>query len=303
MRGLVVGGTMKRRRIRGGRRMRSLIPQSAYRNPQSGEVGTAFSSARQEVALDRSNYQVGPINAGGAFTADFALPADLPVDQVVPAIERDRVIMATRPGMRQKHLPILVDQQTGNLLSGGRYLFDTAENAQAYKSWVENEFALDGILFFQRPYFLNPVYYAWDVIGAHDFKDVFTSHTVVRLERWNLPDGNHQSALDEVWPSIRERAEQQGLSSVWLMHNERERLAGIVSVAGRVGPQNPNEPDFASLGALESLPSLGQTFNERGWEKAFDRTSWVLTIWFPVEPGGSDTPALWPNSPPFPSPA
>src|SRR5687768_314117 len=102
------------------------------------------------------SYSVGPIRAGGAFTADFALPASLPLDQVAPLIERDRAIMATRPGMRQKHLPIRIEQETGNFLSGGRYLFDTAADAERYKAWVEQEFVVDGTTFFERPYVLDP---------------------------------------------------------------------------------------------------------------------------------------------------
>ena len=40
------------------------------------------------------------------FTADFGLSTDIPQDQVPLAIERDRVVMTERPGMRQKHLPL-----------------------------------------------------------------------------------------------------------------------------------------------------------------------------------------------------
>src|SRR5687768_7156012 len=97
-------------------------------------------TGKEQQTMPGLSYSVGPINAGGAFTADLALPASMPLDQVASAIERDRAIMTTRPGMRQKHLPIRIEQETGNFLSGGRYLFDTAENAERYKSWVENEF-------------------------------------------------------------------------------------------------------------------------------------------------------------------
>src|SRR5262245_3759380 len=42
----------------------------------------------------------------GCFTCDFALPGDLPLNQVPAIIERDRMYMAERPGMRTKHLPL-----------------------------------------------------------------------------------------------------------------------------------------------------------------------------------------------------
>jgi hypothetical protein len=247
------------------------------------------------------SYAVGPISAGGAFTADFALPASMPLDQVAPLIERDRAIMATRPGMRQKHLPMRIEQETGNFLSGGRYLFDTAENAARYKAWVEHEFVVDGTRFFERPYFLNPVYYAWRVIGAHDLGELDSSHAVVRSERWRLAGANQGAALAEAWPGILAEARHRGLTSVWLLYQEKERLAGLVTVADRVGPKSLREPDFASLLALESSPSLGHGFAERGWTKVFDRTSWILTIWLPLAAAGG-APSLWPNSPPLPAP-
>jgi hypothetical protein len=63
--------------------------------------------------------EVGPIRAQGAVTVDFALLGHLPFVPVIHVIERDRMHMATRPGFRQKHLPIRPDSATGNFLSGG----------------------------------------------------------------------------------------------------------------------------------------------------------------------------------------
>ena len=115
-----------------------------------------------------SNYAAGPILARGALTVDFGLPAALPFDQIAPVIERDRMHMAKRPGLWQKHLAIRVDANTGNFLSGGRYLFDTVEHAEQYKSWAENELILDGIEFFERPFLIDPACQVWKVIGACD---------------------------------------------------------------------------------------------------------------------------------------
>ncbi len=70
---------------------------------------------------------MGPIRAAGAVTVDFAIPGEVPPDQVVAAIERDREHMARRPGLRQKHLPVRLDPASGHILSGGRYLFGTVE--------------------------------------------------------------------------------------------------------------------------------------------------------------------------------
>jgi hypothetical protein len=70
---------------------------------------------------------------GGAFTCDFGLSSDpllLPPGQIAPSIERDRMYMSARPGMLHKHIPISFDPSNPGgkaAFSGGRYLFDTAE--------------------------------------------------------------------------------------------------------------------------------------------------------------------------------
>ena len=93
------------------------------------------------------------------------------------------------------------------------------------------------------------------------------------------------------------------MASVRLLHNEAEQLAGLVSIGRRLTSIDPGHADDASLRAFETSPSLGTIFDEPKWVKVFDRTSWVLTIWFPLVEGQPDVPALWPNSPPMPAPA
>jgi hypothetical protein len=248
------------------------------------------------------SYPAGPIAAQGCFTADFGLAADVPVAQVPAVIEQDRAVMAMRPGMRQKHLPVAFDESTARFVSGGRYLFDTFEHAAAYREWAANEFVVDGTKFFERPYFIDPVFFAWRVIGAHDFKPIAEAHKVIRFERWRA-SGDARSALERAWPDVRHDAQSRDLASVWLLHSDEHEQVGVVTVADSVGPPGGTEPDVASLVALASMPSLGQRFQDQaGADKVFDRTSWVFTIWFPLRQGEPVGPALWPNSPPLPAP-
>jgi hypothetical protein len=244
--------------------------------------------------MSSSAYAVGPIEAKGAFTADFGLPGVLPLDQLPGVIERDRMHMARRPGMRSKHLPFRMDSTTGNYLSGGRYLFDTLENAESYRSWAANEFVLDGFKFLERPFFLNPVCHVWRVVGGHDWAPIREGHAVIRFERWLLSQGD--AGLENAWLRIRDKAQERGLSSALLLHNAEEQLAGVISIARRTS-------NDSNLDALESMPELGAAIDQPGSTKVFDRTSWVLSIWFPIGEGEPVTPALWPNSPPLPSPA
>ncbi len=251
-------------------------------------------NAREEVVTPESP-RPGPIGAKGAVTVDFALPGDLPPDLVVPVIERDRTHMAARPGFRRKHLPMRHDPTSGNFLSGGRYLFDTVEDAEQYKYWAENDFVLDGTRFFERPIFLDPMALVWTVVGAQDWADS-ASHSLIRFERWRLRPGQ-ECDIGQAWPGICAEAEARGLASAWLLHNEAQRMAGLVSIARRSAAAD------ASLHTFETSPSLASMFEEPKWAKECDRTSWVLTIWFPIVQGQADGPALWPNSPPLPAPA
>ena len=248
---------------------------------------------------DERGPRPGNIQARGAFTCDFTIPGNSPLD-VAPVIERDRMYMAERPGMQRKQIPLRFDNATGDLLSGGRYLFDTRQQAEAYKSWAEDDFALDGTLFFDRPYFLDRDCHSWRVIGAHNFQDL-QRQVVLRTERWSVPDDSQMHTLKQRWPQIMAAASERGLTGAWLLYNKEEQLVQVVYFADRVAPPNPFVPDFASLGALESAPALGSIFDgQPGWARTFDRTQWVLTVWFPFVLGDHGQPSLWPNSPPLP---
>src|SRR5215204_7791552 len=111
----------------------------------------SFSGARAQSGDDdeRSPRQ-GNIQARGCFTCDFTIPGNSPLD-VAQAIKRDRMYMAERPGMQRKQIPLgFVGNANHDLFSGGRYLFDTRHQAEAYKSWVEDDYLLDGTHFFDR---------------------------------------------------------------------------------------------------------------------------------------------------------
>lgn len=259
-------------------------------------------TALPHLALAQDDGKTGnEVEARGAFTCDFALPASFPASRIGPTIERDRMYQSARPGFLHKHIPINFDLATGDILSGGRYLFDTVEHANDYKDWVFNSYILDGVLFLHRPYFLHPECHAWTVIDAHDFGDIHTSQVVLRTERW-MVTGNQEDVLKQRFDAILAEANRRALTSVWLLYNKDEALVSLVYFSGRVAPNSPAVPDFASLGALAGAPPLGAIFDDRGWTRSFDSTEWTLTIWFPFVLGDHGEPSLWPNSPPFPQP-
>jgi CSLREA domain-containing protein len=271
-------------------------------NAQAGKSVSDNDSDEQDQTQSEAVLNAGhAFKPKGCFTCDFGLPGDLPLDLVPALIERDRMYMAEQPGMRTKHLPLRIDFNTGNLLSGGRYLFDTFGEAEDYLHWVTNDFILDGVSFLQRPIFLAPECYAWKVIGTCEFSPVGTQ-IIMRTERFSVPSGNLEHLLKQKWDDVQAEAQARGMASVWLTYNDEENLAQLVYFTDRIVPQDPNQPDFASLGTLESAPPLGHLFDSYGWTKTFDRTQWVLTIWFPFVTGDHGQPSLWPHSPPFPQP-
>lgn len=242
-------------------------------------------------------------------TAVFSDAFQFPGTELNPGapelIERDRLIMAARPGMIRKLLPLLTN--SSGVFCGGCYLFDTYENAKGYADWVANEFVLDGLdgkLFLDRPEFLEPTSQLWLIAGFEDFADVADAQTVMRFERWHIPE---QADLDAVrrnwWPGIRSAAIAAGMTSVWLLisPDRFHPQLGIVTVA-RGNTAEAADVDAPSLRSLAARPSLGAALAaELRGTRVFDRTSWIYMIWHPIAEGDqSPHTAQWPASPPLP---
>lgn len=245
-------------------------------------------------------YLPGPIDVRGCVFDDFLLTDHLPPHQAPAVIERDRLIMSARPGFNRKLLPLRVEHDTGRAYSGGRYLLDTYEDALAFADWCANDFAINGVLILERPDFAEVSAQVYRVIGAHDFKDVHTAQVAFRTEIWKTRAQGTEDKLVNLWPALRDRAADENRSALWLLHNAGAGEVAMVTVIGRVGETSPDELDYASLSAVESATSYGDEWN---WaEKAFDRSHWVFTIWFPNTGDIHAKPPLWPNSPPLPVP-
>ncbi|MFO0631554.1 MAG: hypothetical protein U0168_01750 [Nannocystaceae bacterium] len=244
------------------------------------------------------------IEADAGFSCDFGIAQGTPPELIPPTIERDRMYMADQPGMIYgKHLPLTIDLQNGDLFSGGRYLFGTKQEAAAYKQWVTQDYALDGVQFLARPEVISPECHQWQNIAAFELGDISLDHVVMRTERWSIPGNkNPKHYIEEQVDDILDGAEALGLTGVWVLYQKDERLVEIVYIGGRVAPPNPGELDFNSFFALAGAPTLGAAFDAKGWTRVLDRTHFVLSIWFPFVLGDQGAPSLWPNSPPLPAP-
>jgi hypothetical protein len=238
-------------------------------------------------------------DAGGAFTCDFAIAKSVSARDIVPMIERDRMVMTARPGFLRKFIPLRSDPASGNLLSGGRYLFRTAQEALHYQKWLWNDFVLDGVAFFGRPFFSNPECHVWDVVGVADLAPYDQRQVVLRTERFHVPAAGQDAMLAARWDQVLWEARRRGLTGVWLLHDKPEQFVSLVYFADGATPPTPDSLDPV---ALEQAPPLGDFIADQGWTRTFDLTQWVLTLWFPFVLGDHGRPAVWPNSPPLPGP-
>jgi hypothetical protein len=253
--------------------------------------------------MDIRGYGTGPITADAAFTSDFAIPDDIPMQHLVDMVEIERRSMDVRPGMRHKYMPLRFDPASGARQVGGRYLFDSWHDAVDYNTFTSEDLEFEpGVKFWDRPFFLGVDRHVWRVTGAHDFAPLAT-HFVNRLERWTYTGGNPERLLDAAWPTIRENGAWQGLASVWLMFQPEEEQIGILTVAAKTDGGDPADVAARSLTALERAESMGQFLPaELGGEKVFDRTSLILSMWLPRSRLAGGAPSTFPAAPVHPLP-
>jgi hypothetical protein len=249
-----------------------------------------------------NEYAPGAIPTAGCVTSVMRMrPAHDP--GAIPAvIERDRQHMAARPGLERKLLPVRLDADTGQVLTGGAYLFDTRAHADQFAHWAQHEFIVDGVPFVRQPMLIERTAKVWDVIGAHDFKSLLMHQIVMRVCEWRCGTAVDRGRLERDWPGLREQARLGDSASLWLLHDAARGEMALVRAADRVGPALAGAPDVASLEALEATPCPLARYAAHGAECVDDRTSFVFSIWFPRTGAATDRPPLWPNSPPLPRP-
>src|SRR6202022_2947541 len=140
-------------------------------------------SFKRRSSMKVIGYQTGRIACKAAFTADFEMASALSLQQIVTNLEVGRKVMDDRPGKRHKYTPLRFDPATGMHQIGGRYLFETWDNAVDYLRFTSELELEPGVKFWDRPFFIGVDKHVWHVIGAHDFAPMAT-HYANRLERF-----------------------------------------------------------------------------------------------------------------------
>ncbi|MFC7307162.1 hypothetical protein ACFQVC_23400 [Streptomyces monticola] len=273
----------------------------------NASTGSAYSGGTPHGGAPVLGYPVGPIRAAAAFTSDFEIPGDLPVQRLVDMLETERRSMDVHPGMRHKYTPLRHAPVTGAPQIGGRYLFDTWADVRDYDRFTSQELEFEpGVKFWDRPFFRGVDRRLWRVTGAEDFLPLATSHHVNRFERWTVTGSGTASTADllaRVWPQLRDRARSLGLSSVWLLHQPEERQVGLVTVAARPAGSDAVAGTEEAMARLADGETPGRLLpSELAPAKVFDRTSPILAMWLPRSREAGGAPSAYPTSPPHPLP-
>ena len=250
-------------------------------------------------------YETGSIACKAAFTSDFDLAPGLPLQQVVTNLEVGRKRMDVRPGMRHKYTPLRQDPATGLRQLGGRYLFETWENAVDYERFTEELELEPGVKFWERPFFIGVNKQAWHVVGAYDFAPMAV-HFANRFERFAYTDEVSMDELHGRWPLMLEAAEDAGVASVWLLFQPAERQIGILTVIAQVPGADAEKSASDSMEVLECMGSLSrQLCGLVELRKVFDRSSLNLSLWLPWSRRAGGDAAAFPTFPvhPLPQPA
>jgi hypothetical protein len=256
-------------------------------------------------AMNIVGYEAGPIACKAAFTSDFDLAPGLPLQQVVTNLAVGQKRMDVRPGMRHKYTPLRFDPATGLRQLGGRYLFETWENAVDYARFTEELELEPGVKFWERPFFIGVNKQAWHVVGAYDVAPM-AAHFAHRFERFTYSDEASMDDFQARWPLMLEVAKGAGLASVWLLFQPVGRQIGILTVIAQVPGADAAKSASGSIEALESMDPLSKQFcGHMRAHKIFDRSSLNLSLWLPWSQRAGGDAAAYPTFPvhPMPQPA
>lgn len=245
------------------------------------------------------SYKAGVIHAAGACTTEIHIEARVSIQDVWNDQYHGSQVMGKRPGMYLKYLPARFHEVSGDLLTGGAYLFRTFEEAKDYENWTTNDFEVGEpkTTFWNQPLFKSVNLWVWRVIGAHNFTPV-DGHAIGRFQRWTYDIKDAESILQQHYPVLKDAAESRGAESFWLLHCPESKMFAV-----QLSFPKPQGDDFDSIqqGVLSvaEQSSIGDVFPDvLKAEIVLDRTSPYLALWLPLE--GSDE-GVNVKSPAFPT--
>ncbi|KAH7146157.1 hypothetical protein EDB81DRAFT_689275 [Dactylonectria macrodidyma] len=245
------------------------------------------------------SYDTGVIHAHGAFTTEIHIEARVSLQDVWNDQYHGSQIVGKRPGMYLKYLPCRYHDVSGDVLTGGAYLFRTLEEANDYKRWTSNDLQVGEpkTTFWKQPLFKSVNLWAWNVIGAHNFAPV-DSHAVGRFQRWKYDIKDAKSILQQHYPVLKDAAEKRGATSVWLLHSPEEKMIAI-QTSFRKSKSDDYDAIQDRVVSVAQETSIGEIFSDAlKAEPVLDRTSPFLAVWLPLSKSDD---AVEVKSPVFPA--
>jgi len=248
-------------------------------------------------------YEIGEIKAEAAFTADLIL--DERVTDIAVAVNQQNMSrreMDLRKGMYIKYVPYHPHPVTGQIMVGGRYLFDTWENAMAYEDWTTNVYEVGNPpqTFWKAPMWKKVDVWAWRVVGACSFSHPET-HGLHRLQRWSYEGSNIEDELRQLYPTIRDAAQARGAAAVWLLYQPDDKLVSILTVM-KAPETLTTESVYDAIENLAAQPSLGSLLPSKLRPRSiFDRSSVNLAVWTPVSRAAGGAEQFTPLAPVLPA--
>ncbi|KAM0425900.1 hypothetical protein ACHAPT_008838 [Fusarium lateritium] len=258
--------------------------------------------ASQDSEKQALTYEKGEIKAKGAFTAEIHITARVSLQDVWNDQYAGSQLMAKRPGMYLKYLPCRYHEVSGDLLTGGSYLFTTKEEAEDYSNWTSNELEVGEpkTKYWKQPLFKSVTHWTWNVIGAYNFKPV-DEHAVGRFQRWTYDNKSAESILTQLYPVLKDAAENRKATSFWLLHRPEDKMIGIQMSFAKT-KDDDHDAARETVVSVSKLSSLGEVFPDLlNAELVLDRTSAYLAIWLPLAHHTKGVKVACPNFPALPA--
>lgn len=244
-------------------------------------------------------YGLGEIPTQGAVTADITIiNPNVPLQALVDGQYQDSKTMDRRPGMYVKYFLYQTQEETGKILTGGSYLFDTQDNAEAYARWTTEDYKVGTpeTPFWEQPMFESTTRIVWKVIGAHNFAPI-EEHAIGRLQRWKCHGRTGvEKTLRDVYPALKSAAKSQDAAAIWLLYSPGEEMVGLQLSFLKGDGGDDLDSVKQSVDSVAGKPSLGHALPESlALDSVFDRCSAFLTLWLPGSraAGGSSRAMPW----------
>lgn len=231
----------------------------------------------------------------------FELLGEEKDEDIVGAIEHDRLDYSLRPGLVRKLLLLSTSDDQRQAMAGGAYFFEGFEEAREFLNWASFEHKdAEGRAFEDRDYVGERHAYVCHVIGHAECAESKSIPAVVHIERFKLENGDDLAKVTEIFGQGESLVRTHRLLSLSCLYDPAADVYFIVSVGER--DDSLEDDRLPDLIAINSEATAAVLVSGVQAERTGDWRFWVFTIWEPRHRAAPAGQAVWPNSPPLPGP-